>query len=69
MSPCTGKQAFASPTLAREAASRKKARAVYRCGDCGKWHVGTSALGKRDKRRELRERAERYMSRVELARV
>jgi hypothetical protein len=40
-SVCEGKVAFESPKLARKAAKRgKKKREVYRCGACGRWHVG-----------------------------
>lgn len=37
---CSGKEAFASPTLAREVAGRSRLRrATYRCQKCGFWHL------------------------------
>ena len=40
---CIGKQAFATPQLAHEIVARRrsrKAREVYRCPYCGRFHVG-----------------------------
>lgn len=41
---CTGKIAFESPRLAHSVNGRRngiKDRSVYRCSQCGLWHLGT----------------------------
>lgn len=40
---CYGKHPFTSAALARKVARKSKGerRVAYRCGECGKWHVGT----------------------------
>ena len=52
---CVGKQAFASPKLAHEVAKRRNGRnrpsAVYRCGCCAAWHIGTPLNAKGSNRR------------------
>lgn len=37
---CEGKQALATPEMARAAAARRPGRKAYRCQWCGFWHVG-----------------------------
>jgi len=47
---CAGKVKFDSPALAHKVARRNGAdRAVYRCQECGHYHLGsTPATGNRD---------------------
>ena len=53
---CHGKVGFQSPTLALRAAGRgRKSRAVYRCGACGLYHVGTRSREDRLEGRRPRE--------------
>lgn len=42
---CVGKEALTSPTLAHSVNKRRrksgKIGTVYRCDNCGHWHIGT----------------------------
>lgn len=41
---CSGKEAFATPALARRIMSRMRRpeAMVYRCSFCGLWHIGAT---------------------------
>lgn len=41
LAQCEGKSAFTSAALARRVSKKIKGVVAYRCGYCGKWHVGT----------------------------
>ncbi len=38
---CIGKESFASPHHARQAAARRPGRCAYRCPYCHRYHVGS----------------------------
>lgn len=62
---CDGKIGFVTPTLARDVAKRHpyEERQVYRCRNCGKWHLarrnGETAAAGVTKRRDLIRKEER----------
>jgi hypothetical protein len=52
MSSCSGRQGYDSKGMAERIAVRSRKRgngkvAVYRCGECGQWHIGNSNRGQR----------------------
>ena len=65
---CSGKIAFDSAVVAQVVASRCRGwdaarRQIYRCDDCGAWHLGTDPHGMR--RVNLRERRRDNLVRTE----